>query len=171
MILFLALSAGAAPPSQGFQERLSGVYEVSIDPAQVKAITEAAIDKAVNSLNWTFRPFARPALRRSTGLCQRTRLELSATHFSGACVSRREQGFSYPVSGLIPTYVDEGEEYQVTFTLRDGEWVALRHEGPRGGMVARWSVSDGGGLEVEKRVFSSRLPEDMAWTVPYGPVR
>lgn len=167
MILPLLALTATATPSASFQEQLTGIYQANVSEQQLEVITEAAVERAASSLPWAFRPFARPQLRRTTGLCERTQLKLTSTRFSAVCLSQADKGFDYPLSGAIPPHLDGEDEYQVTLTLREGASVTVRHAGEKGGIAVRYTPTSGGGLEVQKRVFSQHLPEDLVWAIPY----
>ena len=166
LALALAWSATAAPePSAELQAKMTGTFRLAESEQAVKERLTAAIEHAIEPMNFIARPVARSRLQRPVYYCKRYELALDAETVHVACddrprVDRRLDNSEGPAIGLdaepLDVQVSTGaDSVQIVFTSADGE------------RTTTYRFGDAGALEVDVEVGSASLERPVAWKVRY----
>jgi hypothetical protein len=160
ILLFAATAAVAGEPL------LSGSFRLAEPPDQVTEKHTGAIERAVSSLPWAFRPFARPRLEGAVNNCAKVELDLASERFRARCDA--EPAFEMPRGAEHAITGDDGKRYDVDLTVTDTQ-ATLQFEGEEGGQRTTYAPQPDGSLLLTKELFSPHLPEPVRWTVLYRP--
>jgi hypothetical protein len=167
LALTLAWSPAAmAAPSSELQAKMTGTFRLAESEDAVKERLGAAIEHAIEPMNFVARPIARSRLQRPVYHCKRYELALDAETVHVACddrprVDRRLDNSEGPITGLDAEPLDVrvttgADTVQMVFTSADGKRTTTYHFG------------DEGALEVSVKVESSSLERPVAWKVLYN---
>jgi len=166
LALALAGPIGArAEPSAELQAKMTGRFVVAEDDGALQQRLAAAIDHAVEPMNFIARPIARSRLQTPVYYCKRYELALDAKTVHVACddrprIDRRLDNSEGPMAGLQPEPVDV--KVQV-----GSDTVELRIAGADGTRITTYRFGDGGALEVSVKVVSASLERPVTWKVLY----
>jgi hypothetical protein len=125
----------------------------------------AAIDYAVEPMNFVARPIARSRLRSVVYYCQQYEMSLRPDTMRVACddrqpIERRLDNSEGPVAGL------QAEPADVKVAVA-GDSVELVVDGSDGTRATTYRFGADGALEVSVKVTSPRLPRAVTWKVRY----
>jgi hypothetical protein len=110
------LAAGGGTPSESAAERLlRGTFRAVDGRDDARRVANAAIDEAIESMNFLARPFARKRLRKATEPCGQIRFAVEGEEVHYQCDARRE--VVAPADGRPVKWKNDG-----------GDEVTLRHE-------------------------------------------
>jgi len=159
------LVAAGTPPSAELQRRMTGHFRVAESESVIQQRLAAAIDHAVEPMNFVARPIARSRLRSVVYYCQGYEMALGPETVRVACddrprIERRLDNSEGPVAGLQADPVDV--KVQV-----GADTVELRFEGPDGTRITTYRFDDRGALEVSVKVVSASLERPVTWKVNY----
>jgi len=157
--------AAAAEPSAELQRRMTGRFRVAESESVLQPRLAAAIDHAVEPMNFVARPIARSRLRSVVYYCEQYEMALGPETVRVACderprIERRLDNSEGPVAGLQPDPVDV--KVQVAT-----DTVELRFAGPDGTRITTYRFDDAGALEVSVKVVSASLERPVTWQVRY----
>jgi hypothetical protein len=166
LALALAWSApAAAQPRPELQTKMTGRFELAEGETAVKERLAAAIEHAIEPMNFIARPIARSRLQRPVYYCKRYELALDSATVHVACddrprIDRRLDNSEGPVTGLDAEPLDvrvttAADAVQMVFTSADGRRTTTYH------------FSDAGALDVSVKVESGSLERPVAWKVLY----
>jgi len=157
--------ASQAQPSAELQKKMTGSFRVAESGDVLDQRLAAAIEAAIEPMNFIARPIARSRLQRPVYYCKRYDLALDAQTVRVACddrprISRRLDNSEGPVTGLdaepLAVHVTTGPDtVQMVFTSADGK------------RTTAYRFGDAGALEVSVRVESESLERPVAWKVLY----
>jgi hypothetical protein len=161
----LSLVAADTEPSAELQSRMTGHFRVAESESVLQQRLAAAIDHAVEPMNFVARPIARSRLQSVVYYCQQYEMALGPETVRVACddrprIERRLDNSEGPVAGLQAEPVDV--KVQV-----GGDTVELRIVGSDGTRVTTYRFDDRGGLEVDVKVVSASLERPVTWKVRY----
>lgn len=161
----LWLVAAAAAPGAELQRRMTGRFRVAESEGVLAPRLAAAIDHAVEPMNFVARPIARSRLRSVVYYCKQYELALGPETVRVACddrprIERRLDNSEGPVAGL------QAEPVDIEVQTR-GDAVELRFEGGDGTRITTYRFDDGGALEVSVKVVSPSLERPVTWQVRY----
>jgi hypothetical protein len=167
-VLVLALAwpvAAGTAPSAELQTRMSGHFRVAESDEVLRQRLAAAIELAIEPMNFIARPIARSRLRSVVYYCQRYEMALDAQTVHVACddrqrIDRRLDNSEGPMAGL------QSEPADVKVQV-GSDSVELRVAGTDGTRVTTYRFGDGGVLEVGVEVVSPRLERPVTWKVLY----
>jgi hypothetical protein len=165
-VFALAWSAAAgAQPSAELQAKMTGRFGVAENETVIQERLAAAIEHAIEPMNFIARPIARSRLQTPVYYCKRYELALDADTVRVACddrprVERRLDNSEGPVTGLdaepLDVKVSTGADtVQMVFTASDGK------------RTTTYQFGDAGALEVGVVVESASLERPVAWKVLY----
>jgi len=166
LALFLAWpSAAGVEPSAELQARMTGHFRVAERDDVLQQRLSAAIDHAVEPMNFIARPIARSRLGSVVYYCKAYEMALDAETVRVACddrppIARRLDNSEGPVSGLQAGPVDV--RVQV-----GSDTVELTIAGADGTRVTTYRFGDDRALEVSVKVVSPRLERPVTWKVVY----
>lgn len=158
LLLLLSLQALAGVPSAPTH------YSSDQSQARIDAILAAAVDKTVQRVHWTIRPFARPRLEPLATSCPGYTTHLDGSTFHIRCDGK--DPFTWEVGKRAPWTSKEGKEMTVSLT-RDGAALALDFRQEDGGKLFTYDFS-GPGLVVTQKVYADQLTQPMEWTLSYA---
>jgi hypothetical protein len=152
-------------PSAELQAKMTGHFRVAEAEAVLEQRLAAAIDHAVEPMNFIARPIARSRLRSAVYYCKDYEMALGPETTRVACddrqpIARRLDNSEGPVAGLQPGPVDV--RVQV-----GSDTVELSVVGADGTRITTYRFGDGGALEVSVKVVSPRLERPVTWKVLY----
>jgi hypothetical protein len=167
-LLVLALAwpfAISAQPSGELQTKMTGRFRVAERDDVLQPRLAAAIEHAIEPMNFIARPIARSRLRSVVYYCQKYEMALDAQTVHVACddrprIDRRLDNSEGPVAGLQAKPVDV--KVQV-----GSDTVELTIAGADGTRITTYRFGDGGALEVSVKVVSPSLERPVAWMVLY----
>ena len=158
-------TAVAAEPSAELQAKMTGTFRVAESEDALKEHLAAAIEHAIEPMNFVARPIARSRLQRPVYYCKRYDLALDATSVHVTCddrprVDRRLDNSEGPITGLdnapLDVHVTTGvDTVQMVFAGADGK------------RTTTYRFGDAGALEVNVKVESESLERPVAWKVRY----
>jgi len=162
--LAFALPA-AAEPSAELQRTMTGHFRVAESESVLQPRLAAAIDHAVEPMNFVARPIARSRLRSVVYYCKQYEMALAPETVRVACddrprIERRLDNSEGPVAGLQPDPVDVKVQVGT-------DTVELRIAGPDGTRITTYRFDDAGALEVSVKVVSASLERPVIWQVRY----
>jgi len=163
--LLAALAARAQAPA-ALPELASGRFLLQEAPEVYRPRLDTAVEKAIASLHFAFRPLARLRLRPAVyeTVCGDLRLQLDAESFAVQCAGGESE--RRRLDGSDGTYVDDGDTYRIRIRLQ-GNSVEVTCAGERGGQSNTYAFEPDGRLVLHGSIFSSSLPTPLAWTLPY----
>jgi hypothetical protein len=158
-------SAAGSEPSTALQARMTGHFRVAESDDVLQQRLAAAIDTAVEPMNFIARPIARSRLRSVVYYCKTYELALDAQTVHVACddrprIDRRLDNSQGPVAGLQSEPVDV--KVQV-----GADAVELTIAGADGTRITSYRFGDDRALEVSVKVVSPRLERPVTWKVAY----
>ena len=161
----LWLVGAATVPGAELQRRMTGHFRVAESDGVLQQRLAAAIDHAVEPMNFVARPIARSRLRSVVYYCKEYEMALGPETVRVACderprIERRLDNSEGLVAGL------QSEPVDVKVSV-GGDTVELRIEGSDGTRVTTYRFDDGGALEVDVKVISPRLERPVTWKVLY----
>ena len=160
MWLLLALTATAAEPD------LTGRYTLSETADALASAHASAVERAVEQLNWAFRPFARPRLEKSVSNCAVLELSFGTDAFQSTCDDRPR--FTHDRDNGEHVFTgDNGKPFEVSFSVAATS-VTLQFSGEEGGQRIVYAPAADGSLVLTKEIFSPYLSTPVAWTVRYA---
>ena len=167
-VLALALawpSAAGTEPSTALQARMTGHFRVAEGDDVLQPRLAAAIEHAIEPMNFIARPIARSRLRSVVYYCQRYEMALDAQTVHVACddrprIDRRLDNSEGPVAGLQSGPVDV--KVQV-----GADTVELVIAGADGTRNTTYRFGDDRTLEVSVKVVSPSLERPVTWRVVY----
>ncbi len=167
-VLVLALAwpvAAETAPSAELQARMMGRFSVAESDDVLEQRLAAAIDNAVEPMNFIARPIARSRLRSVVYYCKEYEMALSPETVHIACddrprIDRRLDNSEGPMAGLQSEPADV--HVQVS-----ADAVELRVSGADGTRTTTYRFAERGALEVSVSVTSPRLERPVAWKVRY----
>jgi hypothetical protein len=158
-------TAVAAEPSAELRAKMTGTFRLAESEAAVMERLAAAIEHAIEPMNFVARPIARSRLQRPVYFCKTYELALDAETVHVACddrprVDRRLDNSEGPATGLdaepLDVNVSTGaDRVQMVFTSTDGK------------RTTTYQFGDAGALAVSVRVESASLERPVAWKVRY----
>ena len=167
-VLALALawpSAAGTEPSAALQARMTGHFRVAEGDDVLQPRLAAAIEHAIEPMNFIARPIARSRLRSVVYYCKEYKMALSPETVHIACddrprIDRRLDNSEGPVAGLQSEPVDV--KVQV-----GADTVELTIAGADGTRVTTYRFGDRAALEVSVKVVSPSLERPVEWKVLY----
>jgi hypothetical protein len=158
-------SAAGAEPSAALQARMTGHFRVAEGDDVLRPRLAAAIEHAIEPMNFIARPIARSRLRSVVYYCQQYEMALDAQTVHVACddrprIDRRLDNSEGQVAGL------QSEPVDVTVQV-GADTVELTIAGADGTRITSYRFGDRGALEVSVKVVSARLERPVAWQVVY----
>lgn len=165
-VLALAWPAAAqSDPSAELQARMTGHFRVAESESELEQRLAAAIEHAIEPMNFIARPIARSRLHRVVYYCQRYEMALGPERMRVACddrprIERRLDNSEGKVAGLQEEPVDVKVEV-------GSDTVKLAIAGSEGSRVTRYRFGDGGTLDVDVEVVSPSLERPVTWKVRY----
>jgi len=158
------VAAGTAPSTE-LQAKMTGHFRVAESDDVLQQRLAAAIDHAVEPMNFIARPIARSRLRSVVYYCQNYEMSLGAETVRVACdartpIARRLDNSEGPMAGL------QSEPADVKVQV-GSDSVELRVSGADGTRITTYRFGDGGALEVSAEVVSPRLERPVTWMVRY----
>jgi len=166
LALFLAWpSAAGTEPSATLQARMTGHFRVAEGADVLQPRLAAAIEHAIEPMNFIARPIARSRLRSVVYYCQQYEMALDPQTVHVACddrpkIDRRLDNSEGPMTGL------QSEPADVKVQV-GADTVELRVAGADGTRITTYRFGDGGALEVSVKVVSPRLERPVEWKVLY----
>jgi hypothetical protein len=167
---FIALAmawalTSSAQPSAELQARMTGRFRVAESESELQPRLAAAIQHAIEPMNFIARPIARSRLRSVVYYCQQYEMALDPQTVHVACddrprIDRRLDNSEGPVAGLQSEPVDV--KVQV-----GADTVELTIAGADGTRITTYRFGDGGALEVSVAVVSASLERPVTWKVLY----
>jgi hypothetical protein len=160
----LGLVAATGPDAE-LQRRMTGHFRVAESDSVLQQRLAAAIDHAVEPMNFVARPIARSRLRSVVYYCKEYEMALGPERVRVACddrprIERRLDNSEGPVAGLQ----DEPVDVKVAV---GGDTVELRIEGSDGTRITTYRFDGRGALEVDVKVISASLERPVTWQVRY----
>ena len=157
--------ATSAQPSAEIRARMTGHFRVAEGESALEQRLAAAIDHAVEPMNFIARPIARSRLREVVYYCKQYEMVLGPEAVHIACddrppIDRRLDNSEGPMAGLQSGPADV--RVQVGTDV-----VELRVAGADGTRTTRYRFGDRGELEVSVEVSSPRLERPVTWKVGY----
>jgi hypothetical protein len=159
----LAWSAAAAPGT-ALQARMTGSFRLAESETSVEQRLAAAIEQAVEPMNFVARPIARSRLQRPVYYCKRYELALGAETVRIACDDRPP--LARRLDNTDGPYAPDGEPLDVRVQIA-GETVEIVFVGADGTRTTTYRFDDAGALEVSVKVESKSLERPVAWKVRY----
>ena len=157
LLLLATLSASAQPA-------LTATWVLDEASDVVEARHASALDDAMASLPWAFRPIAKPFLKGTVRSCAQVELSLQDTAFHVKCDDRRP--LDLDLSAAVADFIgDDGGACKLKTTQTD-DAVQVSFYCERGGQHD-WYKRTADGLEITREVFSPQLPTPIRWTVRY----
>src|SRR6185295_17706169 len=152
-------------PSAALQARMTGRFSVAESDDVLQQRLAAAIDHAVEPMNFIARPIARSRLRSVVYYCKAYEMALDAEAMRVACddrprIARKLDNSEGKVSGLQSEPVDV--KVQV-----GGDTVELVIAGADGTRITTYRFGERGALEVSVKVVSPSLERPVTWKVGY----
>ncbi len=157
MLMSLLVSAVAAPP-------ISGSFVPDLPQADLQARAADALDRSVKAFPGASRGFARPRLVPQTYWCDRITLEVSESTATVQCAQNNAVELSLDGPN-DPFTMDDGRVIQPTVTHSEQQ-LNIRWTSEGGARATNYTFREGG-FDVLIEVTNPRMPEPMAWTVPY----
>jgi hypothetical protein len=144
---------------------MTGRFELAESEAAVEQRLAAAIEHAIEPMNFIARPIARSRLARPVYYCRRYELALEAETVHVACddrprVDRRLDNSEGPATGLdeepLDVHTSVGSDtVELVFTSSDGK------------RTTTYQLGDAGALLVNVKVESESLERPVTWSVRY----
>jgi len=164
-ITLASQAASGSGASVELQARMTGHFRVAESDAVLQPRLSAAIDHAVEPMNFIARPIARSRLRSVVYYCQQYEMALDPQTVHVACddrpkIDRRLDNSEGPMTGL------QSEPADVKVQV-GADTVELRVAGADGTRITTYRFGDGGALEVSVKVVSPRLERPVEWKVLY----
>ena len=162
----LAWPAAAGPaPSSELQARMTGHFRVAESDDVLQQRLAAAIELAIEPMNFIARPIARSRLRSVVYYCTRYEMALGPEKVRVACddrprIDRRLDNSEGKVAGLQAEPVD----VRVAVGSDTVELTIAASDGTR---ITTYRFGEGGALDVEVKVVSASLERPVAWKVLY----
>jgi hypothetical protein len=126
---------------------------------------DASIENTVRQMSAIKRPFARSKLKESTPACRRLRIFETADHQLGIQCDGGKAVIA-PADGTTCAWTTpDGDDYKLSHRI-DGTRIVQRFVGPKGSKTATYVVN-GDRLQVEVRIHSKHLPEDVVYDLSY----
>lgn len=166
LALFLAWPCAAGTePSAALQARMTGHFRVAESGDLLRKRLAAAIDHAVEPMNFIARPIARSRLGSVVYYCEAYDMALDPVRVRVACddrppIARRLDNSEGPVAGL------QSEPVDVRVRVV-GDTVELTIAGADGTRVTTYRFGDDRALEVSVKVVSPSLERPVTWQVLY----
>jgi hypothetical protein len=164
LVLAWPAAAGTAP-SPELQARMTGHFRVAESDDVLQQRLAAAIEHAIEPMNFVARPIARSRLREAVYYCKQYEMVLGAEAVHIACddrppIDRRLDNSEGPMAGLQSGPADVHVQVGT-------DTVELRVTGADGSRTTRYRFGDRGELEVSVEVSSPRLERPVTWKVGY----
>jgi hypothetical protein len=166
---FASLILGAAPAAAddatpAAANPLAGKWTLASPDTSQKRVN-AAIDKAVEDMNFVTRPIARGRLQDTNKVIKRLSIETKGSDYTIAFGPR-----SYTATLDAPPKTVKGmtgDPLKLTLT-RTGDVLVQRFVGEDGdGRENQFTVGKDGRLSMKVRVFSGSLPKDIVYTLTF----
>ncbi len=157
-------AAGTAPTAE-LQARMTGHFRVAESDDVLQRRLAAAIEHAIEPMNFIARPIARSRLRSVVYYCRQYEMALRPETVHVACddrpkIDRRLDNSEGPVAGLQ----SEPANVQV---LVGSDSVEIVVDGTDGTRTTTYRFGADGTLEVSVTVTSTRLQRPVTWKVLY----
>ena len=161
----VGLIGAQVEPGAELQARMTGRFRPAESDGALQQRLAAAIDHAVEPMNFIARPIARSRLRSVVYYCQQYEMSLGPDTVRVACddrqpITRRLDNSEGPVAGL------QAEPADVKVAV-GGDSVELVVDGSDGTRATTYRFGADGALEVSVKVTSPRLPRPVTWKVRY----
>jgi len=158
-------AAAGTPPTAELQAKMTGHFRVAESADVLEQRLAAAIDHAVEPMNFIARPIARSRLGSVVYYCRAYEMSLDSESVRVACddrprIARRLDNSEGPVTGL------QAEPVDVKVAV-GGDTVELTIAGSDGTRITTYHFDAGGALEVDVKVISPRLERPVTWKVRY----
>jgi hypothetical protein len=158
-------TVSAAEPSTQLQAKMTGRFRLAESEATASQRLAAAIEHAVEPMNFIARPIARSRLKRAVYYCKQYELALGPETVHIVCddrppVDRRLDNSEGPLVGL------DAEPLDVRAQV-GADTVELAFKGADGSRTTTYQFGEGGTLEVRVKVESESLERPVAWKVLY----
>jgi len=158
-------AAAGAEPSAALQAKMTGHFRVAESDDVLQQRLAAAIEHAIEPMNFIARPIARSRLHSVVYYCQQYQMALDAQTVHVACddrpkIDRRLDNSEGPVAGL------QSEPADVKVQV-GAETVELAITGADGTRITTYRFGGAGALEVSVKVVSPRLERPVTWKVLY----
>ena len=158
-------TAAAADPSAALQAKMTGTFRLAEPEDALKERLAAAIEHAIEPMNFIARPIARSRLRSVVYYCTRYEMALGPEKVHVACddrppIDRRLDNSEGKVAGL------QAEPVDVKVSV-GGDTVELAIAGSEGTRVTTYRFGENETLEVDVKVVSPSLQRPVAWKVLY----
>jgi hypothetical protein len=169
VLALVGLIGARAEPGAELQARMTGRFRVAESDGVLQERLAAAIDHAVEPMNFIARPIARSRLRSVVYYCQQYEMALGPDTVRIACddrqpIERRLDNSEGPVAGL------QSEPADVKVEIA-GDSVELVVTGSDGTRTTSYRFGADGALEVSVKVTSPRLQRPVTWKVRYLKIR
>jgi len=162
----LGIQSVAADPDAALLELASGRFVLAEAPASYGPRLDTAVEKALASLNFAFRPFARYKLRPAVyqTVCPELAVQLSDQSFTVQCGA--QPPVTRPLGGDRGVLLDDGDEYEVLAEVVE-RGVCITYTGEKGGQTNSYLFREDGGLQLRSSIFSASLPQPLRWSLSY----
>lgn len=167
LILTLALP-GLATAGERDLEQLSGTWVLAEGEDSIRARIDQSIDGMLSQMDGVYAAFrwiAGPQLRKYAKVCSRYELKVEGDQFVWRCDDDGRQVRNFD-KAAAPIVGEDGNLYDVSVALMS-EGIRMLKEGVSGGERAVFQADDPGTLVVSKAMFSTHMPNEVAWSMTY----
>jgi hypothetical protein len=157
--------AARSGPSAQLQARMTGHFRVAESKSELEPRLAAAIEQAIEPMNFIARPIARSRLQSVVYYCNGYEMALDEVTVRVACddrprIVRRLDNSEGKVTGL------QAEPVDVKVHV-GANTVELAITGSDGTRITQYRFGDAGALEVSVKVVSASLERPVEWKVRY----